>query len=262
MRIDMLGPFSVAVAACADHPERPEAPPDPGAARPPRRSGRPGLRRRRRGVGAAAAPKAHITVQTYVLQLRTFIGRALGDPRAARDVLVTRPGSYALLVGEGAVDVHTYDRLCAQGQSAFETGDDTAAAARFREALALWKGRALDGVQDGPALGLEAMRLEQSRTDVLERCLTAELRLGAGERLLPELSALAEEHPHHEALHGLLMTALARSGRLTRALTVYDTVAARLDERFGLLPSPDLQRLGEELRERAGQASPTTPDLA
>ncbi|MFE7553245.1 AfsR/SARP family transcriptional regulator [Streptomyces gardneri] len=255
MKIDMLGPFSAAIAGVPITP----------SARKPRRILALLALHAGQAVpvsavvdevwGAAAAPKAHITVQTYVLQLRNFIGQALKDPRAARDVLVTRPGSYALLVGEGTVDVHAYDRLCAQGQSAFETGDDAAAAALFREALALWKGRALDGVQDGPALGLEAMRLEQSRTDVLERCLTAELRLGAGERLLPELSALAEEHPHHEALHGLLMTALARSGRVSGALSVYETVTARLDERFGLLPSPDLLRLGQELRERAGQAS-------
>ncbi|MEU2245019.1 AfsR/SARP family transcriptional regulator [Streptomyces sp. NPDC018338] len=255
MRIDMLGPFSAAIAGVPITP----------SARKPRRILALLALHAGQAVpvsavvdevwGPAAAPKAHITVQTYVLQLRNYIGQALKDPRAARDVLVTRPGSYALLADEGTVDVHAYDRLCAQGQSAFETGDDTEAAARFREALALWKGPALDGVQDGPALGLEAMRLEQSRTDVLERCLTAEVRLGAGERLLPELSALVEEHPHHEALHGLLMTALARSGRVAGALTVYETVRARLDERFGLLPSPDLRRLGQELQERAGQGS-------
>ncbi|MEU9360189.1 AfsR/SARP family transcriptional regulator [Streptomyces sp. NPDC048301] len=265
MRIDMLGRFSASIAG---------VPITPSAGKPRRILALLALHAGQAVPvsavvdeiwGAAASPRANITVQTYVLQLRNFIGLALGDPRAGRDVLVTRPGSYALLLdalrtdgarpetgGADTVDVHVYDRLCARGQSAIESGDDTTAVALFRQALTLWKGPALDDVRSGPALGLEAMRLEQSRLDVLERCLTAEVRLGAGERLLPELTALAEQQPQHEALHGLLMTVLDRVGRTAGALGVYEALRARLDERFGLRPSPGLRRLEREIRERTG----------
>ncbi|MFF3329626.1 BTAD domain-containing putative transcriptional regulator [Streptomyces sp. NPDC002888] len=206
--------------------------------------------------GAAASPKAHITVQTYVLQLRTSLGRALGDPAAAREVLVTRPGGYALLTGPEDVDVHVYDRLCADAQTALEQGDDIGAAHLFRTALALWSGPAFGGLRPGAVLGLEAMRLEQSRAGVLERCLATELRLGAHERLLPELAELTTRHPHDEALHALFMTALDRSGHPQGALAVYETVRTRLDEEFGLLPSPDLRRLEREVRTRAAATAP------
>ncbi|MGC9381021.1 AfsR/SARP family transcriptional regulator [Streptomyces sp. MH13] len=201
--------------------------------------------------GAAASPKAHVSVQTYVLRLRTFIGRALGDPAAAREVLVTRPGGYALLTGPDTVDAHVYDRLCAEAQTAVERGDDARGARLFRTALELWHGEAFDGVRTGALLGLEAMRLEQSRTGVLERRIAAELRLGAHERLLPELASLTTGHPHHEALQALYMTALDRSGRPGGALAVYDVLCHRLDERFGLLPSLELRRLADDVRARA-----------
>lgn len=197
--------------------------------------------------GADAAPKAHMTVQTYVLQLRNLIAGALGIAGLARELLVTRPGGYALLAGEDAVDAHTHDRLCAAAQLALEDGDDARAAALFREALALWRGPALSGLPAGSVLGIEAMRLEQSRTAATERCLAAELRLGAHERLLPELHDLTARHPHNEELHGLLMTALDRSGQRARALAVYAGVRTRLDEAYGLLPSPRLRRLEREM---------------
>jgi DNA-binding SARP family transcriptional activator len=205
--------------------------------------------------GDAASPKAHITVQTYILQLRRFIGQALGDAAAAREVLVTRLGGYALLAGPDAVDVHVYDRLCAEAQTAVERGDDARAARLFRAALDQWSGEAFSGVRAGAVLGLEAMRLGQSRAGVLERCLATELRLGAHERLLSELADLTTRRPHDEALHALFMTALERSGRPMGALAVYETVRARLDEQLGLLPSPGLRRLEREVRDRAATAA-------
>jgi DNA-binding SARP family transcriptional activator len=206
--------------------------------------------------GAAASPKAHISVQTYVLQLRTFIGQALGDPAAAREVLVTRPGGYALLTGPDAVDAHVYDRLCAEAQTAVERGDDARGARLFRTALALWHGDAFADVSVGAVLGLEAMRLRQSRTSVTERRIAADLRLGAHERLLPELASLTAVHPHDEALQALYMTALDRSGRPEDALAAYDALCRRLDEQYGLLPSLELRRLAAGVRPRAATASP------
>lgn len=202
--------------------------------------------------GDDASPKAHITVQTYVLQLRTRLSRALGDPSAARELLVTRPGGYALLTGPEAVDAHVHDRLCAEAQAAVEQGDDARAVTLFRRALALWRGEedAFADVRTGALLGLEGMRLTQSRKDALERCLAAELRLGAHERLLPELADLTGRHPHDEGLHALFVTALSRSGRPESALTVCTSLRSRLDDRFGLLPSPGLRRLERELRAR------------
>lgn len=91
------------------------------------------------------------------------------------------------------------------------------------------------------------MRLEQSRTAARERCLAAELRLGAHERLLPELHELTARDPHNEELHGLLMTALDRSGQRARALAVYAGVRTRLDETYGLLPSRGCSRLEQEV---------------
>lgn len=186
------------------------------------------------------------TLQTYVLHLRKLLAQVLGMPSAAvtRDVLQTRPGGYALALRPGQLDVHDYRSLVAQAECALEVGDERAADAAFRRALALWQGPALVDVSPhGRPLQAEVARLEQSRLTVTERGIETRLRLGAHLEVLSDLASLVVEHRFHEGLHSQYMLALHRSGQRTRALAVYQRLRMTMAEDLGLEPSVKLQRL-------------------
>ncbi|WP_405791584.1 BTAD domain-containing putative transcriptional regulator [Streptomyces sp. NBC_01506] len=199
--------------------------------------------------GTELPQSAMTTLQTYIMQLRRILGTAMGPdaPGAAKDVLATRHGGYLLQIPPESVDVHTYERLIAEGQEAFEEGRDERAARCFRQALSLWQGPALVDVRLGPVLEIEATRLEESRLVTTERRIDADLRLGRHAELIAELTDLTARHPQHEGLHAQAMVALYRSGRQASALDVYRKLREGLIEELGVEPSPQLQRLHQAM---------------
>ncbi|WP_327309941.1 AfsR/SARP family transcriptional regulator (plasmid) [Streptomyces sp. NBC_01298] len=199
--------------------------------------------------GTELPQSALTTLQTYILQLRRRLGTAMGPDTqgSAKDVLVTRYGGYLLQVPSEAVDVHSYESLAAEGQQAFEEGEDALASKCLREALELWEGPALVDVRVGPILDIEVLRLEESRLVARERRIDADLRLGRHVELLAELTDIIARHPQHEGLHSQAMLALYRSGRQASALDVYRRLRQRLIEELGVEPSPQLQRLHQAM---------------
>ena len=100
-------------------------------------------------------PTAVKSVQVYVARLR----RALGDGR-----IITRGRGYELAVAPGEIDVDRFDALvrAASGAPAKE------AAARLREALALFRGRPLADLSLEPWAQVEIARLEERQLAALE----------------------------------------------------------------------------------------------
>ncbi|MEU8516900.1 AfsR/SARP family transcriptional regulator [Kitasatospora sp. NPDC048722] len=192
---------------------------------------------------------ARTTVQTYVLQLRDLIDRALSradEPCAAtcaKDVLVTSPGGYMLNTGGGTVDLHEFERLAGLGYRAMDGGDHALAARQLADALALWRGPALADVPLGGQLAVEAKRLEETRLCALDQRIEADLRLGRHRVLLAELTVLVDRYRTHESLHGQYMLALHRSGRRGEALEAYQRLRNTLVRELGMEPSAVLRRL-------------------
>ncbi|MEU3255884.1 AfsR/SARP family transcriptional regulator [Streptomyces sp. NPDC006997] len=199
--------------------------------------------------GTDLPQSAMTTLQTYIMQLRRCLGTAMGPgaPGAAKNVLATRHGGYLLQIPPESVDVYSYERLVAQGQEAFDEGEDERAARSFRQALALWQGPALVDVRLGPVLAIEVTRLEESKLVTTERRIDADLRLGRHAELIAELTDLIARHPQHEGLHAQAMVALYRSGRQASALDVYRKLREGLIEELGVEPSPQLQRLHQAM---------------
>ncbi|KKD02493.1 AfsR/SARP family transcriptional regulator, partial [Streptomyces sp. WM6386] len=106
---------------------------------------------------------------------------------------------------------------------------------------------ALVDVRVGPILGIEVMRLEESRLGTVERRIDADLRLGRHSELIAELAELTARYPQHEGLHSQAMVALYRSGRQASALSVYRKLRIRLIEELGVEPSPQVQRLHQAM---------------
>jgi DNA-binding SARP family transcriptional activator/pimeloyl-ACP methyl ester carboxylesterase len=166
-------------------------------------------------------------------------------------VLRTRPPGYALEVDPEAIDLVRFTRLRDAGRAALDAGDAAVAAARLREALALWRGLPLAEFTE-PFARTEAAHLEERGRVCLEDRIDADLALGRHGDLAGELEALVGRQPLRERLRAQLMLALYRSGRQADALAAYREFRAVLDEQ-GLEPSPRIRELeGRILRQDPG----------
>ena len=139
------------------------------------------------------------------------------------------------------VDAQRFERLVADGTAARARGDHAQAGELLREALALWRGPALADLVDYRFAAAAAARLDDLRLAALADRVAADLALGHGDRLVPELEALCAEHPLHERLAAQLIAALAASGRQADALAAYERVRALLADELGVPPGPELQ---------------------
>jgi SARP family transcriptional regulator, regulator of embCAB operon len=193
--------------------------------------------------GTRPPRSALTTLQTYILHLRRMIGTALAGAGggAAKDVLVTRRGGYLLDLQDGSVDVQAYERLAAAGVRRSEVGDYEGASRLLRSALGVWRGQALVDVPVGLRLGIEVIRLEESRLGALEVCIDADLRLGRHYTLLAELAKMNASYPMHENLCAQFMLALYRAGQQWRALDAYKKLRDTLVSELGVEPSTPLQ---------------------
>ncbi|MFJ9549002.1 AfsR/SARP family transcriptional regulator [Streptomyces erythrochromogenes] len=171
-------------------------------------------------------------LQALVARLR----RALGHT-----AVLSADGGYRLAAEREDVDLYRFERLARAGA---EARDPAEAAARYEEALALWRGPALADLPDPAA---EAARWDAVRTEARRGRLAAALALGEAEQSLPELTALCAQQPLDEPLQALRIRALREAGRPAEALSAYDDVRRDLADRLGTDPGPALRALHAEL---------------
>ena len=183
--------------------------------------------------GERPPPTAAQTIRVYVSRLR----KALGDR-----VVETQGSGYLLVVDPDQVDADRFAALVADGRGALASGDATAAVELLDGALELWRGAPLEEFGYEPFAQAEIARLEDARLATLEDRTDAELRVGRGAELVPELERLVAEHPLRERLVAGLMLALYRAGRHADALAAYRAARERLSEELGLEPGPALSR--------------------
>ncbi|NJP30688.1 BTAD domain-containing putative transcriptional regulator [Micromonospora thermarum] len=152
-----------------------------------------------------------------------------------------QPDGYRLTVEPDAVDAVRFERLVGQARD----DEDPQRVRRLREALALWRGGAMQdvGLPDSAALDAAVTRLERLRLTAMEDRFDAEINLGHGAELIPELTDLVAAHPVRERLVIALMRALAAAGRGTEALLVYQRTSEALADALGVDPSPELSAL-------------------
>src|SRR5439155_1363204 len=113
------------------------------------------------------------------------------------------------------------------------------------EVLALWSGAAMQGIglEDSAAFDAAVTRLEGLRLTAMEDRFDAEVSLGHGAELVPELTDLVDAHPVRERLVAALMRALVAAGRGSEALLVYQRAREALADALGVDPSPELSAL-------------------
>ena len=179
--------------------------------------------------GEKAPASAGTALHNHISRLR----KVLGD-----NLLVTRPRGYMLRLDGHEFDLDQFERLVSEASDA----EASARAAKLREALGLWRGPALADVEL-PFVQGETARLDELRLAALEERIEADLALARHAELVPELEALAREHPLRERLRGQLILALYRCGRQAEALETYREGRRYLADELGLEPSPELREL-------------------
>ncbi|WP_230196539.1 AfsR/SARP family transcriptional regulator [Streptomyces coriariae] len=186
-------------------------------------------------------------LQAHVARLRRLLPAAAPGPGSRRhEALVTRPTGYALRLGGIDTDARRFTRLAAEGR-ALLTADPTRAAGLLREALALWRGAALEGSGRGAICSAAAALLEEGRLLALEALYDACLRAGLAREITSELNELTLAHPLRERFCELLMTALHRCGRPAEALLAYERAGRTLEHHLGIGPGPALRARMEAL---------------
>jgi predicted ATPase/DNA-binding SARP family transcriptional activator len=182
--------------------------------------------------GENPPPGAANALQRLVSRLRKVLPEGLVEGQA---------DGYRLTVEPGAVDAVRFERLL--GQARADSGPRRVRL--LREALALWRGAALQdvGLEDSAAFDAAVTRLEGLRLTAMEDRFEAEISLGHGADLVTELTDLAAAHPMRERLAAALMRALVAAGRNTDALLVYQRTREALADALGADPSPELSAL-------------------
>jgi predicted ATPase/DNA-binding SARP family transcriptional activator len=198
-------------------------------------------------------PSARHAIQVYVSKLRGLLGGA--------DRIEVRSRAYLLRADPDEVDLSRFRLLVADARDALAADSADGAAEGLREALALWRARALADLDGEPGVRELVLELEEEHVAAIELRVTSELQAGRGDDLIPELEQLVEEYPAREQLHGDLMLALHRAGRRDDALDAYGRARESLLNELGLEPSARLQELEAAIRRDDPALIPEPPEL-
>lgn len=191
-------------------------------------------------------PSGSIALRVHINRLRQVLelDRRAHAPSAR---LPAGPHGYLLRVEPDELDAQRFERLVAFARDANANGDPAFAVRQLTEAVDLWRGRAYGDAQDLSAARSEIARLEELRAVAFEELADARLALGEHSLVVDVLGEAVREFPFRERLTGQLMQALYRCGRQADALRAFTEIAGRLDRQLGVVPSPDLRRLEEDI---------------
>lgn len=187
--------------------------------------------------GEALPPTSRSQAQTSVSSLRRLFASS-GYP----STITTHPQGYRITADNAMLDSLRFGDLVAAAKTARDAGEPDRAVAGYRDALRLWRGAALDGL-DSQLLQAAASRLNEQRIAINEERLSLELDLGRHHELVGELTELVGKYPLRERLRGQLMVALYRCERTAEALQVYRQTRQTMIDELGIEPGERLQQL-------------------
>jgi DNA-binding SARP family transcriptional activator len=177
-------------------------------------------------------------LQVYVANLRRILDPQRDQGREGQLIESVKSG-YRLQIEDGSLDLLQFNALVREASAVIGAERRL----RLREAVRLWRGQLLQDLQGQRFLVAESARWDEALRSVYRDLFRAELAMGNSEGVLADLERLTAESPYDEALAGLRMIALFRSGRQAEALAAFGHVRERLVEDLGVEPSVELQEL-------------------
>jgi DNA-binding SARP family transcriptional activator/ABC-type branched-subunit amino acid transport system substrate-binding protein/DNA-binding beta-propeller fold protein YncE len=203
--------------------------------------------------GERPPARAAKSLQVYVSNLRKVLGNGL---------LVTQGHGYLLRTSPGQLDLDRFEALVAEARQALRDGKTQVGSDRLRQALALWRGRALEDFAYESFAQSATAQLEEQRSAALEDRIDADLASGEHVGLVAELEWLVRRHPLRERLHQQLMLALYRSGRQAEALERYRSARQALIDELGIEPGPALRELEQSILTQDPSLAPPSRPVA
>jgi predicted ATPase/DNA-binding winged helix-turn-helix (wHTH) protein len=203
------------------------------------------------------SPRVSAALDTLMWRLRRVL-----DPdrsvRAPSTVLRTEQHGYRLTISGESVDSRVLSEAAGLVAGSDGTLDPIAVLEVTASALALWRGRPYDDVDDNGWLPTTRARLSEQHLALEQGRVAALLEVGQPERAVAELVPLLAERPFAEQLWAQRILGLHRCGRSSAALEAYAEVRRLLERELGLDPGPDLQRLHQQvLRHDEALAGPS-----
>lgn len=191
---------------------------------------------------------------TYREAARLIIGAAVDDARVRE---IVRDLRYALRVVPDAI-VETADGIAFNPDRVtvdaveFEQIVESRAVSRLRLAVELYRGNLLEGFTGGTAVfddWLIEKRLSHWRAAVsaFGRLLAAQVKAGWWESAVETASRLLALDPSEEVVHRTLMRLQLEQGRADSAMRRYEECAGVLRREFEREPSPETQRVRDEI---------------
>jgi DNA-binding SARP family transcriptional activator/tetratricopeptide (TPR) repeat protein len=184
-------------------------------------------------------------VQDLASRLRRTLQAAALPGSAAAVIVETAGDGYRLGSRGHRLDLRAFDDAVRDARELAEPDPDKAARL-LRDALAMWRGPALAGL-DGMRWRAVAAPIDERRLTAWEQCLALELGLERFDEVVDDATELVAQHPFREHLVELLMIALADSGRRAEALAAFSALRARLADELGLDPGPGILRRQREV---------------
>jgi DNA-binding SARP family transcriptional activator len=190
--------------------------------------------------------RATLSLQSYVARLRRVLaGAPVADGEPPQ--ILTRPPGWLLTLDPVQVDVTCFDALIARARRTFLAGDPAGASRGLADALALWTGEPLAGLEAVQFAREEAARLNELRLGATELLLQAQLALGETDSVAERAGRFVVDNPFRERGWSAYMLALYRSGRQADALGACAQLRRLLSTELGVDPSTEVRRLEEQI---------------
>ena len=204
------------------------------------------------GLWGDDAPSTTVaTLQVHVANLRKALAGSMGDVNQ-HSPLKTRAPGYVLQIPSSSVDVHEFRHMARQAHIAVDVDSRRELS---RQALALWQGNPLSGLEDQPFARSVVVYLSEERLEVVEQRIQADLDAGEHAGIVSELRELTDLNPLREGFWAQLMLALYRCGRQAEALSAFRAAREQLVDELGLEPGPDLRQLEADVLRQADHLS-------
>lgn len=181
---------------------------------------------------------ARATLQSYVSVVRRKCRDAGRD-----DLIETRAPGYVLRLAPSESDVGPFRQLISAAQQAEAAGAEDEAYERLRDALGLVSGAVLPSLDHLDTVRVFAADIDEHRRWATEHLVEADLAAGRAGEVVPRLREMVDSHPFEERMWGLLMRALAHSGRQADALRAYQDLRELLIDELGVEPGPEVRAI-------------------
>ncbi|MFD0745546.1 AAA family ATPase [Phytohabitans flavus] len=189
-------------------------------------------------------------VQKYVGTLRRLLEPDL-PARAAGSYLHRRSGGYQFGDSHVALDLTEFRQLLGLARAALDAQRFEEGADAYGEALSRWRGSAGDGLAVSATAGPLFASVNRELLDACVEAARVIVPRGRAARILQPLRLAAWIEPFGETIQATLMTTLAASGQQAEALSVFDTVRARLADELGIDPGPALREAHRHVLQQA-----------